>query len=252
MNWLEYFLQLVLFTFRIGALFVAAPLFSTHSISPALKFFFALALSSMLLPFQPHLPEAIWKENSVLILVLAREIGLGLMMGFSIRLIFVFITLTLEFMGLQIGFSIANMFDPQTNSQISVLAELGVYLSFILFFSTNLHHEMIYALIKTYQKFPIGLPDWDLKPMLAGILYLLQEIFEAAVRLSFPVVVSMWIIHLILGVVSRTSPQMNLFFNITFILNIVSGLLLINLYWPQILSHTQTMSIKLFRNAYYL
>ncbi len=228
-------LRISLGSFRMGGLLVAMPVIGTSALPRGFRFIFALAISSMISSFLPELPAGILQGN-LLFLVLMREIGLGLLGGFSIRFVFLLVTMALDFASIQMGFAIANIFDPQNNSEISVVAQLGAVLSIILFFSSNMHHDVFLALIKTYQIIPIGLPDWQVDLLSSRLIAFLSTIFSISLRLSWPVMVVMLTIHIIMGIISRTAPQMNLFFNVTFIVNIVAGFVLIVLTMPRIYS----------------
>ncbi len=245
-------LKVILGSFRIGGLLIAMPLFGASPFPPQLKFFFAVSLAFMASRFFPPLSSALWENNGVILLVTARELCLGLFMGFGIKLIFLVMSMSLEFMGLQMGFGVASLFDPQTSSQVSVLGQLGVVLMILFFLSANLHHDLFYTLIRSYEKIPIGFPDWDFSKMIQNIVFSLKEAFEVSLRLSFPILFAMLTIHVIQAVIARTAPQMNLFFNVTFMVNIVAGLFLLSLQWPQIFSEVDRFARGLAKTGYQL
>lgn len=232
--WLDQILRTFIGSFRIGGMILSMPVFGTSPVPSSVKFFFAIALSAAMTPFQNHLPSEIWGRPEVLFLIGARELFFGLIMGFGMRMIFLLVTMALEFCGLQMGFSIANVLDPQNNSQISVLAQLGATVTVIFFFAANLHHETFIALVRSYQILPMGLPDFDMAIQMDRLFKFLAHAVELALKLSMPIMVVMLILHLILGVISKAAPQMNLFFNVAFFINVVSGILLTMLLMPRI------------------
>lgn len=247
---LDVILKVMVGTCRIGGLMLAMPALGAAQFPGPLKFLFAVSLGFILLPFQTPLPPVLWEQNGLLVLCMSREIGIGLFLGFCARFIFLVVTMSLETAGLQMGFAIANVFDPQNNSQISVLAQLGVVMTILFFFGANLHHDLFRALVKSYELLPIGLPDWNLAPFHKSVLGFLRSSFELSIRLAFPVLAAMLIIHVVMGIISRTAPQMNLFFNAAFALNIVAGLVLAALSFPEMMTQVQTYSRRMAAHGY--
>ncbi len=245
-------LQVSMGAFRIGAFFAAMPMFASTPIPPQIKVFMSLALSFLTLPFQGTFPEAAMNNNLMLGAVLIREIGLGAFIGFGVRILFLLVTLTLEFAGLQMGFSIANMIDPQGSDQVSMLAAFGVNLLLLFLFSIDFHHNLFFVLTQSFQKIPMGLPDFQMGHMIGNLSQTLNDVFKASFQLAFPVVFAMFAVHLVLAIISKAAPQMNLFFNITFVVNIIFGLLLINVSWPGIFGQVQRFSNGLMKTGYNL
>ncbi|MBF0492085.1 MAG: flagellar biosynthetic protein FliR [Deltaproteobacteria bacterium] len=245
-------LQVTLGAFRIGAFLAAMPLFASTPIPPQIKVFMSMALSFLTLSFQGPFPEAILHNNILLGVVLAREVGLGAFIGFGVRIIFVLVTLTLEFAGLQMGFSIANIINPQGSDQVSMLAAFGVNLLLLFLLSVNFHHNLFFVLTQSFQKIPIGVPDFQMGHMMGGLSQTLNDVFKASFQLAFPVVFAMFAVHLVLAIIAKAAPQMNLFFNITFVVNIVCGLLLVNLSWPGIFAQFQHFSDRMMKTGYNL
>lgn len=238
---LNYILLITLTSFRFLGMIIAMPLFSISSIPTPVKVILSLALAMVFVPFQPKLPPEIWDKNQILFLIIGREIGIGLIIGYIARFLFLAISMGLEFAGLQIGFAMANMFDPQNNAQISVLAQLGVTMMVLFFFATNMHHDFFVGLIKSYELIPLGLPEWKMGTLFKNLVYFLSSSFEIALRLSLPIMVSMLTIHFILGIIGRTAPQMNLFFNIAFIVNVFVGLILVIIMMPLVFPFIQNL-----------
>lgn len=248
MLWFDELPKMMLGAFRVGGLLVAMPVFGTSPLPPMLKFFLAFAFSAALLPFQPAFPPELWGRSDLVLVLAVREIFLGLLMGYGVRFIFLMVTMALEFAGLQMGFSIANVFDPQNNSQVSVIAQLGATLSIMFFFAANLHHEVFLTLVRSYEVIPIGVPDWNFGLNIERLVSFLGMSFSVALRLSMPVMAVMLILHFVMGIMGKAAPQMNLFFNVAFIINVATGILLVALLiptlFPEITRQTRAMSLQ--------
>lgn len=246
------FLQVGLGAVRIGAFLMSVPLFASTPMPIQIKIFMSFAFSFLMLPFQGTFPEAVLHSNLLLIIVLIREAGLGVFIGFGVRILFLMVTLTLEFAGLQMGFSIANIIDPQGSDQVSMLAAFGVNLLLLFLLAINFHHDLFLLLIQSFQKIPIGIPDFQMGDMIGRLAQTMTDVFKVSFQLAFPVVFAIFSVHLVLAIISKAAPQMNLFFNITFVVNIIVGLLLINLCWPGIFSQVQRFSNQMMRTGYNL
>ncbi len=250
MLWFEDIVLVGLGSFRFGGLIASMPVFGTSPFPGFLKFFLAVALSFSVLPMQPDFPSILLESPGALFLVALREAGLGLLMGFTMRFLFLAITTSLELSGIQMGFGIASVFDPTNNSQASIVAQLGAVLAILLFFVANLHHQVFFILAKSFEKIPMGLPDWQTGEMIARLLSFVKDSFEVSLRMAFPVLAAMLVIHLVMGLIARTAPQMNLFFNMAFIVNIVTGLLLVAMSWSRMFPQFQKLSQRMAATGY--
>lgn len=144
------------------------------------------------------------------ILILLQQMVAGLMMGFSIRLIFAAIEMAGDIAGMQMGLGFANFFDPQNSTIRPVLAQfLGIIVA-LTFISMDLHLYMLAALADSFQSFPIAgtLPS-------AGAFRTAAEwggsIFAYALQFSLPLIAALLITNLALGVLTRSAPQLNIF-----------------------------------------
>lgn len=243
-------LRVTLGAFRIGGLLVAMPIFGSSPVPPQVKFFFAIAFGVMLLPFHMQLPAEIMRSNDMIIMMAIKEVAVGLAMGFGARLLFLVVTMGLEFAGLQMGFAIANIFDPANNAQISVLAQFGVVLTIIYLLQINFHHDVFRILIKSYEVIPFGMPSWDFGITIDRLTGFLSECFVLAIRISMPIMIAMLTMHIIMGVISKTAPQMNLFFNVAFVINIATGLILLAMMLPRIFTILDQFSNSLMKKGF--
>ncbi len=250
MLWFEDILKIALGSFRMGGLLIAMPGFSGQTLPGPVKLLFPILFSILILHFQAPIPSELWKSNGVLLTVVAREAGIGLFIGFAARLIFLSIQGALEWSSLQMGFSLASLFDPQNNSYVSALAELGTLLMTLLFLAANLHHDLFQVLVKSYQGLPIGLPQWEMGGMKDRLVEFLRTSFEISFRLAAPVLVAMLVIQAVIGVMSKTAPQMNLFFNMAFVVNIIVGFILVLTTFPHMVSQFQAFAHEMARKGY--
>lgn len=194
---------------RVLALFTAAPLFSTRGFPVRarilLAFFIALAMQASLPP-QPVIalngPQALG--------VLVQQIGIGLTIGFVVRLVFSAMELAGEIVGFQMGLNFAAFFDPAMGAQTSAASRLFGYLSLLMFIAMNGHLMVVMAVARSFEAFPV---DQNLLQAVGQMkLYTLGgELFASALWIALPMVGMLMFVNLALGIVSRVAPQMNIY-----------------------------------------
>lgn len=200
----------MLWTFlRVLAVFTSAPIFSSKAFPVrariALAFFIAFAAQASL-QNQPTIsitgPEAMG--------AVIQQVGIGLAIGFTIRLVFSAIELAGEVVGLQMGLSFASFFDPSLNTQSSAVARFFGHMAAFLFIVMNGHLLVMMAVIKSFDAFPVD--QNFLEALKTMKLYSLgSDIFASGLWIALPMVGMLMFVNLAFGIVSRVAPQMNLF-----------------------------------------
>lgn len=234
MEWLIPFLTFSLASLRVGGFLASSPIFSLGSVPVQLRVILSFGIGIALGHHLPPLPNGFWLSPGMILLVFVKEIGLGLIVGYTMRLVFLVTTWAMELSGLQIGFNMANLFDPANNSQSAVLAQLSTIVMVIFVFASNLHHHIIWGIYKSYEHIPMGPIDWDFSSFFGRIMLFLKVATETGIRMSFPVMIAMLVFHIIMGVISKAAPQLNIFFNLSFVINLIAGFFLIILNWARI------------------
>ena len=217
------FLSPLLWPFlRILAVFTAAPIFSSKAFPVrakiALSFFIAYG-SQASLTAQPMVsfmgPDALG--------AVVQQIGVGLAIGFTIRLVFSSMELAGEIVGYQMGLNYAVFFDPSLNTQSSAVARFYGHMASFLFLVMNGHLMVMMAVIKSFDAFPVG-QNFLLAVKTLKIHQLGANLFASALWIALPIVGMLMFVNLVLGIVSRIAPQMNIF-SIGFPITLTIGLI---------------------------
>lgn len=192
---------------RVGGLMAVAPLYGSRAVPKRIKVLMAGALSVAILPLLPAPPAGDLDATSLL--TAARELALGAMMGFVLKLAFEAGAIAGELISQGTGLSFATLADPLRGQNSPVLGQF-FYLAFgLLFFAFDGHLAIVEMLVRSYQTMPIGasLPD------AAGALSALQQFFayvmRAGVLLALPVVAAMLAVNLAFGVLGRAAAALN-------------------------------------------
>ncbi len=206
---MEEFLIFFLILVRIASFLVTSPIFSVRGVPNLLKVGFALILSYLLylsVPLDPML------EHSSLLaygIVVAKEALFGMALGFTVNLIFLSFQMAGQMIDFQVGFSMASYYDPLSNSRISLYGRMYYWLGITLFFALNGHHYLIYTLAQSFELVPLNtliLQDLSLPSMV--------NIFSGSFLIAFQIAVSIifiiLLVDVVIGLLSRTVPQLNI------------------------------------------
>lgn len=220
---------------RVLALIASAPVIGTRQVPIRVKVGLAAIITLVVAPTLElrGLPDPASAEG---LLILVQQMAAGLMMGFSIRLIFTAIEMAGDISGMQMGLGFANFFDPQNSTVRPVLAQfLGIIVA-LTFVSMDLHLYMIAALVDSFHSFPIA----NTTPS-AGAFRTAAEwggsIFAYALQFSLPLIAALLITNLALGILTRSAPQLNIFavgFPITIAIGFAIVILLIPFIAPML------------------
>lgn len=195
---------------RVSAFFVTLPLFSYRNIPNIHKIGFAFMLSwIMFFSLEPPIIEL----DSTFIMLLIKEAIFGLLIGFSAYFILAAIQIAGSFIDFQMGFAIANVIDPQTGGQSPLVGQFLYTFAFLLMLSTNAHYLLLDGVFYSYQFVPIDqlvLPFGE-ENIVEFIVQSFNTMFIIAFQMSIPVVGSLFLVDIALGIVARTVPQLNIF-----------------------------------------
>ncbi|MBU0518961.1 flagellar biosynthetic protein FliR [bacterium] len=165
-----------------------------------------------------------------LIAILLPEILIGIIMGMVAHFIFYGVQLCGQFLGMQIGFAIANIVDPSTEEQVSIIAQLQFTFAMLIFLIFNGHHFLLSGILQTFETVPLGGMQFD-SNMVNVFVDLCGNIYVSAVKIAAPVMAALFLSEVALGIIARTVPQMNVFL-VGIPLKIGLGLLTMALSWP--------------------
>lgn len=207
---------------RILAVFTSAPVFSARMFPVrariALAFFVALASQASLPP-----ADIIGFNDPRAMGVLMQQVGVGLAIGFAVRVVFSAVELAGEVMGFQMGLNFASFFDPQLGGQSSAVGIFFTQMTSLLFVVMNGHLMVLMAVNRSFQAFPI---DQNFLQALGQMqLHKLgTELFASAFWIALPLVGLLMFTNLALGIISRVAPQLNIFaigFPITLLVGLI-------------------------------
>ncbi len=193
---------------RVGGLVMVAPLFGTRTVPRRVKGMLALALGFAMTPMAgppPPLPGV----DPLTVLTVAREVLIGVAMGFVLRLAFEAGALAGEFVAQGTGLSFAVLADPLRGTNAGVVGQ-WFYLCFaLLFLAMNGHLMLVELLADSWKAVPLSsgwAPDAE---ALRAIPEFGGQMFLVGIQIALPVVLAMLVVNLAFGVMSRAAPSLN-------------------------------------------
>lgn len=194
---------------RVLALFTSAPVFSMRVIPVRTRIglaFLVAVCAQAVLPEQPVISLNSREAAGAVV----QQVGIGLAMGFAVRLVFAAVELSGEIIGLQMGLNFASFFDPASNAQVSAVARFFGNTSMLLFVVINGHLMVLMAVVKSFDSFPVG--GNFLQAIGQMRLHELgASLFSSALWIALPMIALLLFVNLTLGIISRVAPQMNIY-----------------------------------------
>jgi flagellar biosynthesis protein FliR len=190
---------------RIGALFVTAPVIGGVMVPATVKSLLTVAVALVLVP---RAGPADIPLDLMFILLLTREVVLGLSLGWLLSLYFTGVQMGGELINRHAGFSAAENFDPDSNIGAGPMGDLLNLGAVLLFFATDGHHLLLASLARSYELLPLG--AWTPTPALGELVARgMTDSWAIALAISFPVLTAVMAITLTEGVMTRAIPQIN-------------------------------------------
>jgi flagellar biosynthesis protein FliR len=195
---------------RVSGFLLAAPVFGDPLLPRRVKIVLGLGLTVLLAPLLPaaSVPAHFGPEAALRV---ADELLAGLAIGFATQVAFQALVVAGEAIGLTMGIGFASLIDPVHNSSMPLVAQLYQIVGLLLFLSLGGHLALVGTLADSFRwTRPDGAAVVG-QAQLYALALLGGRIFAAGVVIALPAVVALLIVNLALGVVSRASPQLNLF-----------------------------------------
>jgi len=216
---------------RISAFFLLLPVFGWKTIPVRLKVAVTVLMAiffSIITPDQAGGP----KQVSLLkaILLLANEATYGLALGLIVTVMFSVVQLAGRIIERQMGLVMAHILDPLTGERTQPLGSLLEMIFIILFLSANGHHLFLLIILRSYEAFPAGSVP-TISVLAGGVITAGSAMFLAGLRLAAPMLAAFLLLLVVLAVLARVVPEMNILF-ISMPLRVGLGLLMAAMFLP--------------------
>ncbi len=223
---------------RVGAFFIAMPIFNSRSVPVRVRLILALGVTTAVIPALPPVaPQDLLSPVAVLVAV--REVVIGIAIGFILQMVFAALVFAGQNIAYSMGLGFAAMIDPQLGVQVPLISQLYLLFATLFFLALDGHLVLIEMLSGSFQTLSPGL-DGLVREDLWAVIRWSTTVFSGGVLLSLPIVIALLFVNMALGIATRAAPQLNIF-SVGFPITLLLGLTLIWLTLPAILQRFAEM-----------
>ena len=242
---LEQMLAAVVFTgSRIAGLMVFSPFLGNSAIPAPVKAVLTLVVTAIVYPL--HAPHQLlfdpWHWGAVAI----SELLIGLALGLAVSFMMEAPALAGQILGVQMGYSLASLFNPDTQSDTPVLGTLHSLTALLIFFQLDVHHWLLRAVVSSFAYLPAGATLANLASV-TTLLSAAGGIFLAAIQIAAPALVATLVTDVVLGFLGKSSPQLPVLFVGLAVKNLLgfTAMIAVITGWPHMFSVRFSQSIAL-------
>ena len=220
--------QFFLVVTRVGCVLIFLPIWNSRLIPVQIRIYSILLISMALTPVVagtlPPFPET-WLAAVGLVL---RELLLGFSLGLVVRFVFSGVQMAGDLMGIQMGFGMVALIDPQTEAQATIMGDILSLVATVLFLAVDGHHLLLTVLAQSFGEVPVGGPPLMPASLFSFIVPLGSLMFQLCVKLVAPIILVLFLTQIAMGLVARTVPQVQVMI-LAFPVTIALGLIFLSL-----------------------
>jgi len=214
---------------RLVGLVATLPLFSAQGIPRHVPVFTALGVMLVVAPSVPLV--AVPDHTMAWFAGVITELGLGLLAGTSVRTVFAALAMGSEMMAMQMGLAMATLFNPLEKQQSGPLGSLASWTAGLTFLAAGLHSRCLEIVAASFHAIPPGTAGWQ-PDALQGLVEAVQAALALGLQLAGPILLMVWFVNVLVAVLARLAPRMNVFFSIGMTLTSSLGIVLLAVALP--------------------
>lgn len=203
----EYYLAILV---RIMGAMAFAPIFGNLQVTRRARLFIGIAISLTIFSINPYQP-LYYTTFLGYTIILLKELVVGITIGFLSNITLTIIGMAGQFIDREMGFSMVSNFDQTFHTETTITAEFYNMLVMIILLCSNMHYFIISAVSDSFQLIPIGNVMIDSESLYHVMITYITNYFIIAIRISLPILISIMLLNVVLGVLAKTAPQMNMF-----------------------------------------
>lgn len=226
--------------FRIVALLMTMPIIGTSLVPRRVRLYLALAITVVVAPVLPPMPE-VNALNLTALLLIGEQIIIGAGLGLFLQLFFHSFVIAGQIISTQMGMGFASMVDPTNGVSSAVIGQFFTMLVTLVFLGMNGHLVVIETLIESFTTMPVG------SGLLVSNFWALANglgwVMAAGLKLVLPTITALLVVNIAFGVMTRAAPQLNIF-SIGFPLTLVLGFVILWISLADILNQYQPLATE--------
>ena len=196
---------------RMLGMFVVAPLFSSGLIPFRIRSVFALYIAACIFPMIAPVMGGVEENMYVYALSIVSEAVTGILIGFLVSIIFSAFQLAARYFSFQMALGIAEVVDPFSQVGLTLVGQMWTLMGIMVFMAIDGPHMLIMATYESYSTVRfIQLVEQGEK-LLRILVDTFGAMFLVALKLSFPILTTLFLLSVTLGMLAKAAPQMNIF-----------------------------------------
>jgi flagellar biosynthetic protein FliR len=227
---------------RVAGLMVFCPFLGSTAIPRPVKAVTAVTVTALLYPL--HSPVRLEIHAWAWAVIMISEAVIGLVLGIAANFMLEAPILAGQLLGVQMGYSLATLFDPQTQADTPVLAEFHRMAALLIFLQLDVHHWILRAVVHSFSYMPAG--AWLGASVGVLLLRAAGTIFLCGVQIAAPALIATILVDVSLGFLGKASPQLPVLFVGLSIKNLLGLAMLMGVvaFWPQTFSRHFSESVR--------
>jgi flagellar biosynthetic protein FliR len=194
---------------RLSGIMIFAPFFGNQSVPVAIRVVFTLVTTLVLAPALPLSLIPAGLDLSNITAVAINELMVGSVLGIAASLVFAGMQFAGQIIAFQLGLSLINVIDPQTEVEAPVFSFINDYIGLLFLLLINGHHWFLLAVSQSFSSLPVGGIHLQ-APLLAYMIRLSAQVLVIGIRIAGPVIAVTVVTDVMLGVVGRAAPHINI------------------------------------------
>lgn len=226
---------------RISAMLMAIPVIGTRMVPVRVRIVLAMLISFLVLPLIPETP-AVDPLSVAGLTVTVLQVLIGLAMGFILQLVLAALTIAGEGISMTMGLGFASMVDPANGVNVPVLSQFFLIMGTLMFLALGGHLMIIQLLVSSFETLPIT-GEGIARNSFWVIVSFASQMFIGAIWIALPALISILVITLAMGVMTRAAPQLNIF-SVGFPVTMLVGFIILMLVMPTVLPRFNTLLLQ--------
>jgi flagellar biosynthetic protein FliR len=207
----ENFQIFLLILMRMFGMFVVAPFFSSGVIPFRIRAVMAVYVTACIFPVIAGSMGGIPENMYSYALLVVSEVMIGITIGFFVSIIFASFQLAARFFSFQMALGIAEVIDPFSQVGITLIGQLWTIMGIMIFIAINGPHMLVMATYDSYARVHLLNILRDGTVMYRAMLGAFGSMFLVALKLAFPILTTLFLLAVTLGLLAKAAPQMNIF-----------------------------------------
>jgi flagellar biosynthesis protein FliR len=206
-SWWTFLLIMV----RISSFLITAPVFSGRQIPVQYKIGLSVALTFLTIGVIDKPTDDI--QESMIVLLILKEVLVGVVLGLAANILFYSVQFAGTIIDFQIGFMMANLFDPTFGTSTQLTGRMKNILAILFLLTTNGHHLIIQGILASFDWVSVQamVPAWMDGRISTFLLDCLTQMFMIGFMIAAPILGTLFVVDLAIGIIAKTVPQMNIF-----------------------------------------